>query len=93
MVDELTNKQQDQVIEAPKEDKDVKKLDMVEEAKKAAKELSALNLQAAEYVRQLQEAQSQEILGGTADTPPEQKKEEISPEDYANAAIEGKILE
>ena len=76
-----------------KKEPEEKPKDKVEQAQAVAKLLEKLNIEVEENIKKLETLRSNDILGGANDVPNGQKKPEVSPEEYAKAAKEGKILE
>lgn len=67
------------------------KLEVVEQAVKAAERLEAANRQMAELISRQEKLQAFQALGGRSQVAPEQKKE-ITAKEYAEAASKGLIL-
>ena len=70
-----------------------KKLSLLEEAKETAARIEAGNKEHKELIEQQRQTNAENVLSGTDDQPSEAPKKEVSPEEYAQAAKSGVILE
>lgn len=69
-------------VEVPKPEE---KVSFLEEVKAERIKLEAVR-------NELKELKAEELLSGTADVPKTEEKKEVSPKDYMEAALQGKLL-
>lgn len=89
MTDEQTNETDTQGTEANPEPTAEKSL--LQRSVEAADRLEALNKTMAENLERQEKLAAESLLGGSTEGRVEKKEEEVSPEDYAKQALEGKL--
>ena len=82
---------EDKPKEDPKEEADSPTF--LDKAKAEREAMEKVRDDLAKDVKTLKDMKAQDILTGSPDSAPVEKKKEITDEDYAQAAREGKILE
>ena len=79
--------------EKPVTKKEEKVLSVLEQIKQEKEAVEKANEEARENINKLTELKAIDMLSGKTDQPQPVKKEEISNEDYAKMALEGKVPE